>query len=179
MSFRMAPLRARAAPAVLAGALLFGPALAAGEPLAVPAARNDPRVEPLSQECARERGINVKSVTDDGAADIRIELGRTATVEAGALEVTFSEVTTDSRCPKGEACVWEGDAVVRVALKSAADAGTVELHTASRLSQAAAFAGWFVELVALDPVPVAGKPIPQGYVATVRVTRDAPAGAIQ
>lgn len=113
-------------------------------------------------------------------ADIRIELGGTATVEAGALEIRFSEVAQDSRCPKGEACVWEGDAVVRIALKSAADAGTVELHTASRLPHSAGFAGWFVELVALDPVPVAGKPIARGYVATLRVTRGvAPADAIQ
>lgn len=113
-------------------------------------------------------------------AHIRIELGGTATVEAGALEIRFNEVAQDSRCPKGETCVWEGDAVVRIALQSAGESGMVELHTASRLSHSAGFAGWFVKLVALDPVPVAGRPAPHGYVATLRVTQGvAPADAIQ
>lgn len=67
MSFPTVPLRAIAACAVLAGALLSGPALAAGEPLVVYTARKYQLVDQLFQEYAKERGIEVKSVTDDGA----------------------------------------------------------------------------------------------------------------
>ena len=117
---------------------------------------------------------------DAAVEQLQVALGRTVSAANGALAVTFLEVVSDSRCPRGETCVWEGDAVVRIALKSAADSGTAELHTASRLAHAAEFAGWSVTLVALDPVPIAGKPAPQGYVATIRVTRGvAPADAIQ
>ena len=46
---------------------LSGPALAAGEPLVVYTARKYQLVEQLFQEYGRERGIEVKFVTDDGA----------------------------------------------------------------------------------------------------------------
>ncbi len=46
---------------------LVGPAQAAGEPLVVYSARKYQLVEQLFLEYGRERGIEVKSVTDDGA----------------------------------------------------------------------------------------------------------------
>jgi iron(III) transport system substrate-binding protein len=67
MSSPIAPLRALGALAALAATLLSGPALAAGEPLVVYTARKYQLVETLFQEYAKERGIEVKSVTDDGA----------------------------------------------------------------------------------------------------------------
>jgi iron(III) transport system substrate-binding protein len=51
----------------VAVSLLAGPAQAAGEPLVVYTARKYQLVEQLFQEYGRERGIEVKSVTDDGA----------------------------------------------------------------------------------------------------------------
>ena len=60
-------LRRLAAAALLAGVAWVGPALAAGQPLVVYSARKYQLVEQLFQEYGRERGIEVKSVTDDGA----------------------------------------------------------------------------------------------------------------
>ena len=51
----------------VAATLLAVPAQAAGEPLVVYTARKYQLVEQLFQEYGRERGIEVKSVTDDGA----------------------------------------------------------------------------------------------------------------
>ena len=34
--------------------------------------------------------------------------------------IGFEAVHADSRCPKGEACVWEGDAIVLITVRSAA-----------------------------------------------------------
>ena len=56
-----------AATLAVAASLLAGPALAAGEPLVVYTARKYQLVDELFQEYGRERGIEVKSVTDDGA----------------------------------------------------------------------------------------------------------------
>lgn len=67
MSFPSALRCHLAAVSVLAGLALAGPALAAGEPLVVYSARKYQLVEQLFQEYGRERGIEVKSVTDDGA----------------------------------------------------------------------------------------------------------------
>ena len=67
MSFRIALQARLAALAVLAGIAFIGPAQAAGEPLVVYSARKYQLVEQLFQEYGRERGIEVKSVTDDGA----------------------------------------------------------------------------------------------------------------
>ncbi len=67
MSIRIALQGRLAALAVLAGIVFAGPAQAAGEPLVVYSARKYQLVEQLFQEYGRERGIEVKSVTDDGA----------------------------------------------------------------------------------------------------------------
>jgi iron(III) transport system substrate-binding protein len=67
MSFRSLLQGRLAVLAVLAGILLAGTAEAAGEPLVVYSARKYQLVEQLFQEYGRERGIEVKSVTDDGA----------------------------------------------------------------------------------------------------------------
>jgi iron(III) transport system substrate-binding protein len=67
MSIRIALQGRLAALAVLAGIVFAGAAQAAGEPLVVYSARKYQLVEQLFQEYGRERGIEVKSVTDDGA----------------------------------------------------------------------------------------------------------------
>jgi iron(III) transport system substrate-binding protein len=67
MSFRIGPARRLAALLLVAGTALSGPAQAAGEPLVVYTARKYQLVDQLFQEYGRERGIDVKSVTDDGA----------------------------------------------------------------------------------------------------------------
>lgn len=115
---------------------------------------------------------------------IRIGLGETAQVADAGLEITFAEVLSDSRCPRGEACVWEGDAVIRLHLRAGVEAGEAVLHTASGGPGAAGIAGWHVELIDLQPVPVAGRPAPPDtYTASLVVTRgqapEAPEIAIQ
>ena len=102
-----------------------------------------------------------------------LRVGESATIEGAALQVGFLEVAGDSRCPKGERCVWEGDAIVRVWLQSEAGARqTRELHTASREQDSAGGSAYDVRLLRLDPQPVAGKPIEQrDYVATLQVAR--------
>jgi len=67
MSFPDALLRRLPVLAALAAFVISVPAQAAGEPLVVYTARKYQLVETLFQEYGRERGIDVKFVTDDGA----------------------------------------------------------------------------------------------------------------
>jgi hypothetical protein len=94
--------------------------------------------------------------------------GQVAAAQDGRLRVGFDAVSSDSRCPKGEQCVWAGDATVRVWVESQGGARrTGELHTAPNLTRALAVSGQELLLVKLEPYPIRGKPIAPGdYVST-------------
>jgi hypothetical protein len=47
----------------------------------------------------------------------QLNVGESVQIEAEALQIGFEDVSGDSRCPKGEQCIWEGDATVRVWLQ--------------------------------------------------------------
>lgn len=105
--------------------------------------------------------------------DFQLQVDQSAVVAAEHLELGFQAVTSDSRCGKGEVCIWEGDATVRVWVRR--DGGAKEeheLHTGSRQPGAVAYTRYSIHLVALFPMPVTGRSIsPTEYVATFRVTR--------
>lgn len=97
-----------------------------------------------------------------------LRVGESARTHDGALVIGFEGVPADSRCPKGERCVWAGDATVRVWLQKAGGTrSTHELHTASSATRADGAAS-ALRLVRLDPPAVSGKAIAQSdYVATL------------
>ena len=100
-----------------------------------------------------------------------LRVGESAVVEAEALELGFQGVPNDSRCPKGDKCIWEGDAAVQVWVRRASEAKEQrELHTSARGPADAGFKAWTIRLVALDPYPISGMAIRQAdYVATLEV----------
>ncbi len=103
-----------------------------------------------------------------------LRVGESVRTKGGAWEIGFEGVPADSRCPRGEQCVWAGDATVRVWLQKTGGARlTRELHTAPN---APTVNGPHIalRLVRLDPPALAGKSIAQGdYVATLSLDRDA------
>jgi Zn finger protein HypA/HybF involved in hydrogenase expression len=112
----------------------------------------------------------------------QLKVGECARIEAEALEIGFEEVSSDSRCPKGEQCIWEGDATVRVWLRKASETReTLELHTSPREQSERSepsYGSYGVELERLDPYPISGKTIPQeDYQATLQVTRGSTSSA--
>jgi len=104
---------------------------------------------------------------------IRLQVGQAASVESGSLMVTFEAVVGDSRCPKGENCFWEGDAVVRLSAKGAAGTSQkLQLHTSSKGPAGAVYDVWSIRLVELEPYPVTGRSIAAAsYVVTLEVIR--------
>lgn len=103
----------------------------------------------------------------------QLKVGESAQIEAEALQIGFEGVAGDSRCPKGEQCIWEGDATVRVWLQKASETkATHELHTAAKEPSEVSYLGYQVKLQRLDPYPISGKTIQQAdYHATFEVTR--------
>lgn len=102
-----------------------------------------------------------------------LKVGESAQIEAEALQIGFEDVSADSRCPKGERCIWEGDATVRVWLQKApGPKKTHELHTSSKERGAVSYLCYGVNLLRLDPYPVSGRVIEQrDYLAMLEVTR--------
>jgi hypothetical protein len=90
---------------------------------------------------------------------------------AGAL-VRFIEVASDSRCPQGVTCVWEGDADVRLTV----DGHPVTLHNAGAERRRAAIDGRTIELVALAPQPEESSAKRPGYEVELRVTEGGSSG---
>jgi hypothetical protein len=110
----------------------------------------------------------------DAALDQEFEVraGQRVTIEGERLRVTFSRVGEDSRCPEGVNCVWAGNAKVVLKLsKAGRRASTMSLNTGVNPKQAA-YRGYEVKLVKLDPYPKQGHQIRRrDYVATLVVSR--------
>lgn len=123
----------------------------------------------LSAGCAAGSSNPVSSSLGD---NFELHVGQSAIVGTEGLEVGFDSVSSDSRCPRGETCVWEGDAIVRVWLqRSDGTRQSLELHTASSEEKNASYDGYSIELVSLDPPAASGRSIaPTEYVATFKVT---------
>jgi hypothetical protein len=95
----------------------------------------------------------------------------------GGWRVGFEGVTADSRCPKGERCVWAGDATVRIWLqKGTGPKQTHDLNGAAGPAQAVRVLDQELRLLRLEPYPVNGKLISrEAYVATLSLVRSAAA----
>ncbi len=109
----------------------------------------------------------------------QLKVGESVEIEAEALQFGFEGVSADSRCPKGEQCIWEGDATVRVWLQKTSERKEAhELHTAPKEEPEVNYLGYGVKLQRLDPYPVSGKTIERGdYQATFEVTRGSSSAA--
>jgi hypothetical protein len=109
---------------------------------------------------------------DRGApdAEFALRVGESTRIAGAPLVVGFDGVRADSRCPKGERCVWAGDAIVRVWLQRPGEPKTpLELHTATNARPADTAASG-LRVVRLEPVPISGKPIaPADYVVTLAI----------
>ena len=112
--------------------------------------------------------------------NFELRAGESAKINSDNVEVSLLAITSDSRCGKGEVCITEGDAIVRISLQFAGQAKEEhELHTGSRMQSAVDFANLSVALVALNPPAISGRVIEaEAYVATLRVARGVSGGKV-
>jgi len=103
----------------------------------------------------------------------QIGVGTSVDVGENGLVVGFDGVPRDGRCAIGVYCFWEGDAATAMwAVLPEEHHTEFTLHTSAMFDRDAAYGGYVVTLLGLDPYPVYQKPTdPAAYVATVIVTR--------
>ena len=123
----------------------------------------------LAAGCAASSDNALKTPLD---TDFQLHVGQAAIVAETGLEVGFKAVTADSRCPKGENCFSAGDGVVQIWMRiDGGEEHEQDLHTARQGPKFADYAGYRVNLVALDPTPVSGVvTAPESYLATIHVS---------
>ena len=101
--------------------------------------------------------------------------GRSVVVEETGMDVTFTEVVSDGRCPVEWFCesLVAGSVTIHVAVALPGHARQVlTLSSDSNQDLHASYAGYDVALVTLDPPRHADGPIPSWqYRATLEVTR--------
>jgi hypothetical protein len=98
--------------------------------------------------------------------------GQSIRIPQLGLTATFDSVTSDSRCPLGAACFWQGDGATRFSIiRDPGPAVTCTLHT-TLTPRFIEVGGLLLELKELQPYPKIGNFInPRAYVAVLEMNR--------
>jgi hypothetical protein len=96
--------------------------------------------------------------------------GETATVRGAAVDVQFTGVSADSRCPADVVCIQLGEAVVQIRVRDAGAWTDYELRTGNPQRGFIRHRSRRVELRLLQPYPFSNRQIAPGeYRATLAV----------
>jgi len=114
-----------------------------------------------------------ESVAAEIDAPFELEMGQQAFIESENVTITFVEVTGDSRCPSDVVCIWQGQAMVTVAVRvGGTEIGRQTLVIGADPAPSAAFGQYSVRLVGLEPYPQSSVPTdPEDYVAGFVVSK--------
>jgi hypothetical protein len=109
----------------------------------------------------------------DAAAEVgqpfNLKLKQTAHMESAGIDVTFVNVTKDSRCPSDVTCVWAGQVSIVVDV-NASGGSQLTLTLSGGQSEAKSFGNYSIRLADVQPYPVSTKKISlSDYVATLVV----------
>ncbi|HKR37860.1 MAG TPA: hypothetical protein VJT10_23665 [Steroidobacteraceae bacterium] len=106
----------------------------------------------------------------EGSLDAPSQLapGQSLVLEAEKLEVQFVGIATDSRCPADVTCVWAGEVVARLAIRS--DGKTTQHEV--KENESATADGFTVTVLQVLPARSSSQPIAAAdYRATLKITR--------
>ena len=113
--------------------------------------------------------LQVAQASPLGAPGDRVEFDRAFKLRNGevayvgneGLALRFERVTADARCPVGDTCVSDGDAVVLVTVRQPPhEPAALEFHTNSVATPAGQYLQYRVRLVRLEPRPVGEQSVP-------------------
>ncbi|MEH2044235.1 hypothetical protein [Nostoc sp.] len=105
-----------------------------------------------------------------------IKYGKTAYLPTENLEIKFSEVIQDSRCPSNVTCIWQGEVIIGLdIIKNGKQVSTLTLTLIPgrdplpiQLSDKSS-----VKLIRVSPYPINGKTIAlQDYIVKIVVSRN-------
>src|SRR5262245_51503364 len=115
--------------------------------------------------CARGGPASYEAPLD---APVQLAPGQSAEFDAGKLEVEFTGIVSDSRCPSDVTCVWAGEVVARFAVRT--DGRTTQHEI--KETQSATVGGYTVTLLQVLPAHSSSQPIAaQDYRVTLKITR--------
>jgi hypothetical protein len=119
-----------------------------------------------------ETGTSMAAIDVALGQSFQLGNGRVARVRSENLLVWFERVASDERCPVGDVCISEGDAVLMIAVQKPPNRpGSLELHTDPRLAAEGMYLGYRVKVLRLDPRPIGEQPVPLArYVSTLMVS---------
>ena len=108
--------------------------------------------------CNQDNSINK---TFNPGEIIELKIGEQAAIKGSNLELTFVDLSEDSRCPSSVVCIWEGRAIVNLQLKINNDLEEIELISRSGHPQIAekSIGDWDIRLVNVSPYPETQTPI--------------------
>jgi hypothetical protein len=115
----------------------------------------------------------VSTTTAELNQNISLKDGQTVTINSEDLDITFKSVVSDSRCPVGYDCLWEGNAEIEFFLKMAQDTATVRLNTTLDPKEKDIFNDLHIKLISVKPYPVSNQPPikPEDYIIEIIVTK--------
>jgi hypothetical protein len=98
----------------------------------------------------------------------QLQINQAAMLESENLKIRFSSVTEDSRCATGHQCIWAGRGTIVVdVFKNEQSLGAFSLSTEGGVDTTT-FDEYSLNLVSLDPYPVANQTISLSeYTATL------------
>ncbi|TAK13616.1 MAG: hypothetical protein EPO35_10195 [Acidobacteria bacterium] len=101
---------------------------------------------------------------------LNLKVGQTAS--AGGLDVTFTEVSYDWRCPINAACISAGDAYLQFQLSANHRTQNYQLQVEHPDNRAGSFEGYRIEVKSLAPLPDTSRLMDKGeYKVTLMVSR--------
>lgn len=105
--------------------------------------------------------------------EFKLRDGEAAHMGNDGLVLQFERVTEDARCPVGDTCVSDGDAVVLATLRRPPnEPASLELHTNPSATHEGKYLRYRVRLVRLEPRPVGEQYVPlPHYWATFMVSK--------
>jgi hypothetical protein len=99
-------------------------------------------------------------------APIQLAPGQSAVFAAEKLEVQFTGIASDSRCPNDVTCVWAGEVLVQLAIRSKGQATQHEIKE----TQSVAIDNYTVTVLQVLPARASSHPIaPADYRVTLKV----------
>ena len=107
--------------------------------------------------------------------EFSLKVGQQAKVDGVDLNLKFTGVPQDSRCPTNVNCVWAGNAEVALEWTHNKCTTTITLntHASAANSDEAKVSGLRVKLIKLEPYPHSEKKIsPSDYTATLLITKE-------
>lgn len=100
-------------------------------------------------------------------------VGQKRTVADFGMKIKFLDVIEDSRCPEGRACVWAGNAKVRISVWTGRQRPLVLEVNSTLKPQVVNYGRYEIRLAALEPRPTGdnAQPATNSYIATFTVRK--------